>query len=165
MINEIRPSTDAAIRNQGASIKTLEIQIRKMSKVLQERGFGNLPSSTEANQRDHIKSISTTVKADTNLIRLRGDQVNDLMPTIEEGEVIDEPMINIIKTRNNENFVEYPSFIDFDRKIHIDCANNLRFPCMIVENMDGYRDQDMEISFLENNSTKLRVRKQEGLMI
>ncbi|GJU79463.1 hypothetical protein Tco_1281828 [Tanacetum coccineum] len=43
------------------------------------------------------------------------DQVDDLMPTIEEGEVIDEPMIDIIKTRNNE----------------------------IVENMDGYRDQDM----------------------
>ncbi|GJZ92828.1 hypothetical protein Tco_0664893 [Tanacetum coccineum] len=32
MIKEIRASTDAAIRNQGASIKTLEIQIRKISK-------------------------------------------------------------------------------------------------------------------------------------
>ncbi|GKD66165.1 hypothetical protein Tco_1308273, partial [Tanacetum coccineum] len=31
-IKEIRASTDAAIRNQGASIKTLEIQIRQMSK-------------------------------------------------------------------------------------------------------------------------------------
>ncbi|GJW93547.1 reverse transcriptase domain-containing protein [Tanacetum coccineum] len=38
IIKEIRASTDAAIRNQGASIKTLEIQIRQMSKVLQERG-------------------------------------------------------------------------------------------------------------------------------
>ncbi|GKA65494.1 hypothetical protein Tco_0765201 [Tanacetum coccineum] len=47
LIKEIRASTDAAIRNQGASIKTLEIQIGKMSKVLQERGFGSLPSSTE----------------------------------------------------------------------------------------------------------------------
>ncbi|GJR33328.1 ribonuclease H-like domain-containing protein [Tanacetum coccineum] len=35
---EILPSTDAAIRNQGASIKTLEIQNGQMSKVLQERG-------------------------------------------------------------------------------------------------------------------------------
>ncbi|GJX73539.1 hypothetical protein Tco_0312134 [Tanacetum coccineum] len=34
IIKEIRASTDAAIRNQGASIKTLEIQIRQMSKVL-----------------------------------------------------------------------------------------------------------------------------------
>ncbi|GJV12010.1 hypothetical protein Tco_1353551 [Tanacetum coccineum] len=35
-------------QNQGASIKTLEIQIGKMRKVLHERGFGSLPSSTEA---------------------------------------------------------------------------------------------------------------------
>ncbi|GJS42212.1 ribonuclease H-like domain-containing protein [Tanacetum coccineum] len=30
-----------------------------MSKVLQERGFGSLPSSTETNPRDQVKSIST----------------------------------------------------------------------------------------------------------
>nr|GEZ34720.1 hypothetical protein [Tanacetum cinerariifolium] len=79
-------------------------------------------------------------------LELQRDQVNDLMPTIEEGEVIDEPMIGIIKTRNNESFDEYSSFCDFDRKIHIDCAHNLRFSCMIVvENIDSYRDQDMEI--------------------
>nr|GEV13120.1 hypothetical protein [Tanacetum cinerariifolium] len=35
IIKEIRASTDAAIRNQGASIKTLEIQIGQMCKVLQ----------------------------------------------------------------------------------------------------------------------------------
>ncbi|GKC80195.1 hypothetical protein Tco_1130969 [Tanacetum coccineum] len=55
---KIRASTDTAIRNQEASIKTLEIQIKEMSKVLQERGFGGLPSSTETNPRDHVKSIS-----------------------------------------------------------------------------------------------------------
>ncbi|GJT01295.1 mitochondrial proton/calcium exchanger protein-like protein isoform X1, partial [Tanacetum coccineum] len=69
LIKEIRASTDAAIRNQGASIKTLEIQIRQMSKVLQERGFGSLPSSTETNPRDHVKSISTIVEADASSIR------------------------------------------------------------------------------------------------
>ncbi|GKC68939.1 hypothetical protein Tco_1114822, partial [Tanacetum coccineum] len=42
IIKEIRASTDATIRNQGALIKTLEIQIGQMSKVLQERGFGSL---------------------------------------------------------------------------------------------------------------------------
>ncbi|GJX48872.1 hypothetical protein Tco_0275717 [Tanacetum coccineum] len=72
MINEIRALTDAAIRNQGASIKTLEIQIGKMSKVLQERGFGSLPSSNEANPRDHVKSILTTVEVDTKPIRRMG---------------------------------------------------------------------------------------------
>ncbi|GJS65638.1 DNA-directed DNA polymerase [Tanacetum coccineum] len=65
LIKEIQASTDAAIRNQGASIKTLEIQIGQMSKVLQERGFGSLPSSTKTNPRDHVKSISTIVKADS----------------------------------------------------------------------------------------------------
>ncbi|GJT57352.1 zf-CCHC domain-containing protein [Tanacetum coccineum] len=72
LIKEIRASTDAAIRNQGASIKTLEIQIGQMSKVLQERGFGSLPSSTETNPRDQVKSISTTIEADSNSIRRIG---------------------------------------------------------------------------------------------
>ncbi|GJR19158.1 hypothetical protein Tco_1370795 [Tanacetum coccineum] len=64
IIKEIRASTDAAIRNQGASIKTLEIQIGQMSKVLQERGFEILHSSTEMNPRDHVKSF-LTAKADS----------------------------------------------------------------------------------------------------
>ncbi|GKD48976.1 hypothetical protein Tco_1277952 [Tanacetum coccineum] len=68
IIKEIRASTDVSIINQGASIKTLEIQIGQMSKVLQERGFGSLPSSTETNPRDHVKSILNT-KADLNRIR------------------------------------------------------------------------------------------------
>ncbi|GJT03975.1 hypothetical protein Tco_0838437 [Tanacetum coccineum] len=71
IIKEIKVSTDAAIRNQGALIKTLEIQIRQMSKVMQERGFGSLPSSIETNPRDHIKSISTA-KADSFEIRRIG---------------------------------------------------------------------------------------------
>ncbi|GKB46666.1 retrovirus-related pol polyprotein from transposon TNT 1-94 [Tanacetum coccineum] len=71
-------------------------------------------------------------------LELRRDQVDDLMPTIEEGEVIDEPMIDINKTGNNKSFDEYPSFYDFDRKIHIDCAYNLRFLCMIgFEHVDA----------------------------
>ncbi|GJY41769.1 hypothetical protein Tco_0429039 [Tanacetum coccineum] len=40
-----------------------------MSKVLQERGFGSLPSSTKANPRDQVKSISTTIEADSYPIR------------------------------------------------------------------------------------------------
>ncbi|GJW46687.1 hypothetical protein Tco_0078333 [Tanacetum coccineum] len=43
-----------------------------MSKVLQERGFGSLPSSTKANLRDQIKSISTTIEADSYPIRCIG---------------------------------------------------------------------------------------------
>ncbi|GJU03944.1 hypothetical protein Tco_1114282 [Tanacetum coccineum] len=72
LIKEIRASMDAAIRNQGESIKTLEIQIRQISKLLQERGFGSLPSLTKINPRDHVKSISTIVEADSYLIRRMG---------------------------------------------------------------------------------------------
>ncbi|GJW27591.1 hypothetical protein Tco_0044466 [Tanacetum coccineum] len=66
---EIRASTNASIRNHKALIKTLEIQIGQMSKVLHERGFGSLPSSTEMNLRDQVKSVLTTVEADSHPIR------------------------------------------------------------------------------------------------
>ncbi|GJU14770.1 reverse transcriptase domain-containing protein [Tanacetum coccineum] len=62
---------------------------------------------------------------------LKRDQVNDLMPTIEEGEVIKE-----FRARNDTRMVSkvfgYPSDCDHDKKIHIDCAYNLKFSCMIV---------------------------------
>ncbi|GKE95307.1 hypothetical protein Tco_1580162 [Tanacetum coccineum] len=72
LIKEIRAMTDASLKNQGASIKTLEIQIGQMSKVLQERGFGSLPSSTKTNPRDQVKSISTTTEVDLHSIRRIG---------------------------------------------------------------------------------------------
>ncbi|GKB66572.1 hypothetical protein Tco_0927984 [Tanacetum coccineum] len=71
LIKEIQATMDAVIRNQGASIKALEIQIGEMSKVLQERGSGSLPGSTETNPRDHVKLISTTVETDMPSIRHR----------------------------------------------------------------------------------------------
>ncbi|GJW39834.1 hypothetical protein Tco_0065679 [Tanacetum coccineum] len=43
-----------------------------MSKALQERGFRSLPSSTKTNPRDQVKSISTTIEADSNPIRCIG---------------------------------------------------------------------------------------------
>ncbi|GJY83011.1 hypothetical protein Tco_0496387 [Tanacetum coccineum] len=60
---------------------------------------------------------------------LRRNQRDDLMPTIEEGEVIEE-----FRTRDDELDTEiddYPSYCDSDKKIHIDCAHNLMFSCMI----------------------------------
>nr|GEY31491.1 hypothetical protein [Tanacetum cinerariifolium] len=75
LIKEIRASMDAAIQNQGASIKTFEIHIGQMSKVLQERGFESLPSSTEANLRDQVKLISAIFEADSCLLgRIRSAQ-------------------------------------------------------------------------------------------
>ncbi|GJS08721.1 hypothetical protein Tco_0365517 [Tanacetum coccineum] len=51
------------------------------------------------------------------------------MPTIEEGEVIEE-----FRTRDEDldtGINDYPSYCDNDKKIHTDCAHNLKFSCMI----------------------------------
>nr|GEY91248.1 homeodomain-like protein [Tanacetum cinerariifolium] len=62
-------------------------------------------------------------------IKLRKNQGDDLMPTIEEGEVIEE-----FRTRDDEfntRMDDYPSYYNYDKNIHIDCAHNLEFSCMI----------------------------------
>ncbi|GKC44135.1 hypothetical protein Tco_1061857 [Tanacetum coccineum] len=61
--------------------------------------------------------------------KLRINQGDDLMPTIEEGDVIEEfrTRDEDLDTGNND----YPSYCDDDKKIHIDCAHNLKFSCMI----------------------------------
>ncbi|GKB78252.1 hypothetical protein Tco_0945147 [Tanacetum coccineum] len=54
---------------------------------------------------------------------------DDLMPTIEKGEVIEE-----FRTRDEDldtRIDDYPSYYDDDKKIHINYAHNLRFSCMI----------------------------------
>ncbi|GJX17547.1 putative reverse transcriptase domain-containing protein [Tanacetum coccineum] len=79
-------------------------------------------------------------------LELRRDQVDDLMPTIKEGEVVEE-----FRARNDARMVSkvfgYPSDCDHDKKIRIDCAYNLKFSCMIdlavLEDMDAYRDEGM----------------------
>ncbi|GKB83785.1 hypothetical protein Tco_0950680 [Tanacetum coccineum] len=51
------------------------------------------------------------------------------MPTIKEGEVIEE-----FRTRDDELNVgidDYLGYFDYDKKINIDCAHNLKFSCMI----------------------------------
>ncbi|GKA53882.1 hypothetical protein Tco_0747197 [Tanacetum coccineum] len=60
---------------------------------------------------------------------LRRNQGDDLMPTIEEGEVIEE-----FRTRDEDldtGIDDYPSYCDDDKKICIDCADTLKFSCMI----------------------------------
>ncbi|GKD82770.1 hypothetical protein Tco_1349609, partial [Tanacetum coccineum] len=79
-------------------------------------------------------------------LELRRDQVDDLMPIIEEGEVVEE-----FRARNNARMVSkffgYPSDCDHDKKICIDYAHNLKFSCMIdfafLEDIDVYRDEGM----------------------
>nr|GEY35142.1 hypothetical protein [Tanacetum cinerariifolium] len=84
-------------------------------------------------------------------LELKRNQVNDFEPAIEEGEVDVKPMEDVVKTRRDDEIVygldEYHSYCDFHRKIHIKCAYNLKFSCMIdfavVKDMDIYRDDGM----------------------
>nr|GEU46077.1 hypothetical protein [Tanacetum cinerariifolium] len=91
-------------------------------------------------------------------LELRRDQVDDLIPIIEEGKVIEE-----FKARNDDRMVSkvfgYPSDCDHDKKIHIDCAHNLKFSCMIVlEYMDAYRDKGMgDVIFGEPFLKEVRI--------
>ncbi|GJX90362.1 putative reverse transcriptase domain-containing protein [Tanacetum coccineum] len=90
-------------------------------------------------------------------LRRQGD---DLMPTIEEGEVIDE-----FRTRNDKldiGIYDYPSYCDYDKKIHIDCAHNL-----ILENMNAYRDEGMgNVIFGEPflREVRIKARQFEGMI-
>ncbi|GKD58587.1 zinc knuckle CX2CX4HX4C containing protein [Tanacetum coccineum] len=87
LIKEIRASMDATIKNQGALIKALEIQIEKMSKVLQEKGSGSLPSLTKTNPRDHVKSITTTEEAET----VKEDDKMSLVELIQYPLIMKDP--------------------------------------------------------------------------
>ncbi|GJR20283.1 mitochondrial proton/calcium exchanger protein-like protein isoform X1 [Tanacetum coccineum] len=79
-------------------------------------------------------------------LELRRDQVDVLMPTIEESEVVKE-----FRAMNDARVVSkifgYPSDCDDNKKIHIDCAYNLKFSCMIdfavLKDLDAYRDEGM----------------------
>ncbi|GJW74265.1 hypothetical protein Tco_0133635 [Tanacetum coccineum] len=68
-------------------------------------------------------------------LKLRRNQVDDLMSTIEEGEIVDKPMIEDIKTRNDNKMISkiigYPNNYDEYENIRSDYAYNLKFSCMI----------------------------------
>ncbi|GKA04510.1 reverse transcriptase domain-containing protein [Tanacetum coccineum] len=73
--------------------------------------------------------ILKSVKPASSLIKRVYMLRDDLMPTIKEGEVIEE-----FRTRDEDLDTEiddYPSYCDVDKKTHIDCAHNLKFSCMI----------------------------------
>nr|GEY61353.1 hypothetical protein [Tanacetum cinerariifolium] len=89
-------------------------------------------------------------------LELRRDQVDDLMPTIEEGEVIDAPMDDLFKFRNDKldtGIDDYPSCCDYDKKIRID----------FLEAIDAYRDEGIDDVIVgETFLREIRI-KQDGL--
>ncbi|GJX95130.1 zinc finger, CCHC-type containing protein [Tanacetum coccineum] len=107
VILDINRASALAGCDKGASIKTLEIQIGQMSKILQERGFRSLPKSTESNPRDHVKSISTIVEADTNPIRRMGSS-QYAVSTLQNSKLIYETRQTTISllSRLNDYYCE-----------------------------------------------------------
>ncbi|GKB07353.1 hypothetical protein Tco_0835637 [Tanacetum coccineum] len=87
--------------------------------------------------------------------KLRRNQGDDLMPTIEEGEVIEE-----FRTRDDELDTEiddYPSYCDSDKNIHID----------LLEDMDAYRDEGMgDVTFGEPflREVGIKTKRFEGII-
>ncbi|GJY37866.1 ribonuclease H-like domain-containing protein [Tanacetum coccineum] len=224
LIKEIQASTDAAIRNQRASIKTLKIQIRQMSNGIVENvlvGIGKFvfpvyfiildmhkdvkvplilgrPFLSTAQAKIDVfkrkitlrvgdeKIIFKSMKPASSLIKrvymlglrermeldlkarpmretlvlnklsdpfyedyielndlnvpleLRRDQVDDLMPTIEDGKEFYNSIMKDKVEYKGKNvvgaFMNVPIFIEnFSVVTHF----------LVMENMDGYRDQDM----------------------
>ncbi|GJR96977.1 hypothetical protein Tco_0269151 [Tanacetum coccineum] len=173
LIKEIRASTDAAIRNQEASIKTMEIQIGQMSNVLQERGFGSLPSSTKTNPRDQVKSISTTIKADSYPIRRIGSSQYAVEPLDRRNYTYlqaRQTTVPIFNDRLDDHYYEEeegnyrPKFTEIYGALHINNTiprkekdpGSFTLPCFIndvcfdnalvdlgASDMDAYRDDGM----------------------
>ncbi|GJS86093.1 retrovirus-related pol polyprotein from transposon TNT 1-94 [Tanacetum coccineum] len=69
LIKELQASTDFVLRNQKASIKALEIQVKQMSVILHEKLSGNFQSLIEIKPRVNDEMISTYVETDKPSIR------------------------------------------------------------------------------------------------
>ncbi|GJZ60401.1 hypothetical protein Tco_0616217 [Tanacetum coccineum] len=113
-----------------------------------------------------LAHIKLTVELADRIVKyLKGIAENVLV-----GEVVEE-----FRARNDARMVSkifgYPSDCDHDKKIHIDCAYNLKFSCMIdfaiLEDMDGYRDEGMgNVIFGEPflREVGIKARRFEGMI-
>ncbi|GJZ29417.1 hypothetical protein Tco_0574064 [Tanacetum coccineum] len=120
------------LRRQFLSTAHAKIDVFKRKIILKARLIGEtliLNRSLDLLYRDYIELNDLNVPS-----KLRRDQVNDLMPTIEEGEVVDKHVIQEVKTRNDDKMVSkffgYTSGYEEDEKI-------------LVEDMDPYLDKGM----------------------
>ncbi|GJS31548.1 homeodomain-like protein [Tanacetum coccineum] len=82
-------------------------------------------------------------------LELRRNQVDDLEPTIEEGEVVDEPIMDIVKTRFYNAIMK--DKVEYKGKNVVGTFMNVpifvgKFSIVadfaVVENMDAYRNDD-----------------------
>ncbi|GJX39523.1 hypothetical protein Tco_0252826 [Tanacetum coccineum] len=92
--------------------------------------FKSVKPASSLIRRVYMLSLRERMELDLKAkLMLRRNQGDELMPTIEEGEIIKE-----FRTRDEDldtGINDYPSYCDDDKKIHINYAHNLRFSCMI----------------------------------
>ncbi|GKV46238.1 hypothetical protein SLEP1_g53237 [Rubroshorea leprosula] len=69
-------SLEAAVQNQGASIRNLEVQVGQLASVVSGRAQGALPSSTEKNPKEQVKAVTLR----------NGKQIGDEESSDNEGE-------------------------------------------------------------------------------
>ncbi|GKD21243.1 hypothetical protein Tco_1222946 [Tanacetum coccineum] len=121
IFKSVKPASSLINRVYTLSLRErikLDLEARLMGETLV------INRSLDPLNRDYIK-LNDLNKP----VELRRNQGDDLMPTIEEGEVIRE-----FKTRDDKldaRIDNYPSYCEYDKNIHKDCAHNLKFSCMI----------------------------------
>nr|GEX02498.1 hypothetical protein [Tanacetum cinerariifolium] len=124
---------EKALANLGASVSVMPLSTY-LNLGLGEFAHTKLTVELADRTMKHPKRIAENVLVG---IELRRNQVDDLEPTVEEGEVVNEPIMNIVKTRCNfiGGLDDYLSNCDFDRRIHIH----------FVEDMEPCLDEGMEV--------------------
>ncbi|GJU52292.1 hypothetical protein Tco_1226006 [Tanacetum coccineum] len=211
MIKEIQASTDAAIQNQGALIKTLEIQIDQISKNKKfmfksrqmtipfpsrlsdyyceekKRSYGPQFLEAYSYEASHIDNSiprkekdprSFTLSCYINNVcfdnafadlgaSLRRDRVDDLMPTMEEGEVIKE-----FRARNDARMdkLEYKGNNVVGALMNIPLfveTFSVLTDFAVLEDMDAYCDEGMgDVIFGEPflREVVINARRFEGII-
>ncbi|GJU22613.1 homeodomain-like protein [Tanacetum coccineum] len=102
LIKEIQASMDFALRNQKASIKNLEIQVRKMSIILHEKLSGNLQSSTKIMSKVNDETICNSVEADKPSIR-HIDASQYAVSNLQNRNLFSEPKKTTLPSPNHLN--------------------------------------------------------------
>nr|GEU84928.1 hypothetical protein [Tanacetum cinerariifolium] len=133
--------------------------------------FKSVKPASSSIKRVYMLSLRERMELDLEA-RLMGetlvrDQGDDLMPTIDEGELIEE-----FRARNDARMDSkvfgYLSDCNHDKKIRMDYAYNLKLYCMIdFEDMDTYRDEDMgDVFFGEPFLKEVRInaRRFDGMI-
>ncbi|GJV19575.1 hypothetical protein Tco_1368595 [Tanacetum coccineum] len=132
VVNELK--TQGVIKSvKPASSIIKRVYIQSLREIMELDLEARLMGETLVLNRslDHFSEDYIELNDPNKLFKLRRNQGDDLMPIIEEGEVIEE-----FRTRDEDLDTEiddYPSYYNDDKKIYID----------FLENMDAYRDNEM----------------------